>query len=649
MPERLRRQRIDIRSTLSVVQLRPYSFGGYAFGDAGECLRRKTYAFSDAERINQEPARDEVLLWPPTPSALRWQRLGTEKQSLRTSDIRGRIQERDVEGYGAADDSSEATVDWIARIPARADCSETRFPPVGMELVLGRCAGREIHLLFECESVNVSKEEEASFGALFKHNKSSKNGYKTRDYKDRYRRNVAVALIQLLQPHRTTYITSWQVGFVELALSGAPIHLARILWKATRQHAFEEKGVLIHHLSPFLLNFYRSPKGGGRTARSTSAAEAKVARRSRAELATRCCCSQSKATDDGALQSTQVEGSQARLASKQRPNGARTPLAEARRPLGQGRQHAAPTNVPTTDRCFASEQVPFDDSTSGQEPSAQRTSGQTPLAEAPSAQAQCEGTDEGWKEETRVPSAQAPSAIAYQTGGADLSRAGQPTALDILAGSGAAAAAAEATQPNSRESPRNSVATEILNSEDDEDESSSEEQEEELVQGMPIGVLCEQVVPLLRYLDRKVAKYGDPRHPGSYVELVRKRTRTKVSTSRLLASLDEKIKGLRLKNDALRGHLAILRKLQKAVNKTRDEKLEEVEKEFAKQREKLVEDLDSEQAQNRILSDELVRQTRLLEQCQSARQADKELIHHLQSQCGELRAQRAESELQLVD
>ncbi|OAE28241.1 hypothetical protein AXG93_4492s1320 [Marchantia polymorpha subsp. ruderalis] len=48
------------------------------------------------------------------------------------------------------------------------------------------------------------------------------------------------------------------VGFVELALSGAPIHWARILWKATRQHAFEEKGGSINHLSPFLINFYRS-------------------------------------------------------------------------------------------------------------------------------------------------------------------------------------------------------------------------------------------------------------------------------------------------------------------------------------------------------------------------------------------------------
>ncbi|OAE35597.1 hypothetical protein AXG93_3364s1000 [Marchantia polymorpha subsp. ruderalis] len=177
--------------------------------------------------------------------------------------MRGRIQVCDVEGYAAADDSAEATADWVARIPARADCGETRFPPVGMELGVSGydtrvAAGQGSTYARTPAAPGRWEEEEASFGALFKHSKSSKNGYKTRDYKDRFRRNVAVALIQLLQPHRTTYITSWQVGFVELALSGAPIHWARILWKATRQHAFEEKVGSINHLSPFLINSYRS-------------------------------------------------------------------------------------------------------------------------------------------------------------------------------------------------------------------------------------------------------------------------------------------------------------------------------------------------------------------------------------------------------
>ncbi|OAE34038.1 hypothetical protein AXG93_4142s1230 [Marchantia polymorpha subsp. ruderalis] len=79
------------------------------------------------------------------------------------------------------------------------------------EEVLGRCAGEEGDLLFNCESVQVTKEEEISFGALFKKSKSSKNGYKTRDYKDRMRRNVAVALLQILNSHLTTYCSSARV------------------------------------------------------------------------------------------------------------------------------------------------------------------------------------------------------------------------------------------------------------------------------------------------------------------------------------------------------------------------------------------------------------------------------------------------------
>ncbi|OAE33780.1 hypothetical protein AXG93_4587s1000 [Marchantia polymorpha subsp. ruderalis] len=174
-----------------------------------------------------------------------------------------------------------------------------------------------------------------------------------------------------------------------------------------------------------------------------------------------------------------------------------------------------------------------------------------------------------------------------------------------MAGSGAAVAAVEATRPCSRELPRSSVATEILDSEDEEDKDlRSKGQEVESVQGTPTGVLCEQVVPLLRYLDRKAAKYADPHHRGSYVELVRNRTRIKVATNP---------------------------KLQKAVNQLRNNKAAEAQREFEKQRERIEAELNSERAQNCILAEELVRQTRLLEQSQIARQADEELLRRLQS------------------
>lgn len=122
------------------------------------------------------------------------------------------------------------------------------------EQVLGQCAGSKGDLLFDSESVQLAKEEESTFDALFKNRRLRNNGYRNRDYIDR---NVAMAIFQILQPHRTSYMTSWQVGFVKLELAGTPIHWARILWKATRQHAGEEKGGSVIHLSPFLINFYR--------------------------------------------------------------------------------------------------------------------------------------------------------------------------------------------------------------------------------------------------------------------------------------------------------------------------------------------------------------------------------------------------------
>ncbi|OAE32620.1 hypothetical protein AXG93_3515s1040 [Marchantia polymorpha subsp. ruderalis] len=107
-------------------------------------------------------------------------------------------------------------------------------------------------------------------------------------------------------------------------------------------------------------------------------------------------------------------------------------------------------------------------------------------------------------------------------------RAGSPTPLEVLAGHGVKAAVEEAARPSARESPRIFVTTEILETKDD---TPSKEEEVQSVRGTPTGVLCEQVVPLLRYLDRKATKYGDPRQCGFYVELVRNWTRIKVATN----------------------------------------------------------------------------------------------------------------------
>ncbi|OAE18949.1 hypothetical protein AXG93_1976s1560 [Marchantia polymorpha subsp. ruderalis] len=154
---------------------------------------------------------------------------------------------------------------------------------------------------------------------------------------------------------------------------------------------------------------------------------------------------------------------------------------------------------------------------------------------------------------------------------------GFATPLKMLAGHGVEAAAEEAVRPSARESPRIWSAREIMESKDD---TPLEKEEVQSVRGTPTGVLCEQVVPLLRYLDRKATKYGDPRQGGSYVELT---------------------------------------------------------------------DSNVEQIQIRNLADELVRKTQALEQSEAARRVDEELLGRLQSQCKEMRAQRAAAELLLAE
>ncbi|OAE33542.1 hypothetical protein AXG93_1873s1010 [Marchantia polymorpha subsp. ruderalis] len=113
-------------------------------------------------------------------------------------------------------------------------------------------------------------------------------------------------------------------------------------------------------------------------------------------------------------------------------------------------------------------------------------SADTPPAKTPSAQIAPEeqAVEVGGAGATRVTAAPTPSRTGDQAG-AEAQAVGSPTALDILAGSGAAVAAEAATHHSSRESPRASVATEILETED---ETSSEEQEADSVHGTPTGV-----------------------------------------------------------------------------------------------------------------------------------------------------------------
>lgn len=80
--------------------------------------------------------------------------------------------------------------------------------------VLRSCARDDGDLTFDCESVKLTRAEEKSYAALFKNPCTGKNGYRTIEYHDRFRKNMAMALMHILRPSRTTYMMAWQVVFV---------------------------------------------------------------------------------------------------------------------------------------------------------------------------------------------------------------------------------------------------------------------------------------------------------------------------------------------------------------------------------------------------------------------------------------------------
>ncbi|OAE24400.1 hypothetical protein AXG93_4530s1020 [Marchantia polymorpha subsp. ruderalis] len=443
-----------------------------------------------------------------------------------TAGASGNWEEVDGQVRAIEDDTTADVANRIACISRRIDSGEAQFPLVWMELgvpgdgsevatredqnlrvyrphperwqvsnwkqVLGRCARFEGDLLFDSESVQLSKEE-STFDGLFKNRRSCTKGYKIRDYVDRKWRNVAMAIFQILQPHKTSYMTFWQVGFVELALAGTPIHWARILWKANGSMQ-EEKVESINHLSPFLINFYRSmgcltaeekkqfpslsrmnqgkfvkdvevdmdldkvpaitPLGRPRVEEEHWGARAPKKRKL------------------GEEEEVRRQESLAVPTRRRATNEQSQPKQKARKLILTTGSSADTGRAANFKRSPSSEeedgkQVLFEDAPSAQGPLGKVPfkvpSALRPLANIPTAK----GRDVG----TRVTSTEGATELtSAEPEWEDLAAPigiGSPTPLEMLAGHGVEAAEEEAVRPSARESPRILVATEILESEED--------------------------------------------------------------------------------------------------------------------------------------------------------------------------------------
>ncbi|OAE20262.1 hypothetical protein AXG93_1332s1000 [Marchantia polymorpha subsp. ruderalis] len=124
--------------------------------------------------------------------------------------------------------------------------------------VMGPCAGSDGDLLFDKNSVGLTRVEEFSYGPLFETGRQGTNGWKTVDYKDPKRRAIALGIMHILRPARTTYVTAWQVGFFERILKGQRVHWAMIIYDLVLVNASGRwTGSMTNHLTSFLVNFYR--------------------------------------------------------------------------------------------------------------------------------------------------------------------------------------------------------------------------------------------------------------------------------------------------------------------------------------------------------------------------------------------------------
>lgn len=98
--------------------------------------------------------------------------------------------------------------------------------------VLGDATRSPEDLVFDSTGMRVTAAEEKSFVTLFSSRRSMKNGWKTTNYVDLFRQRIALSLMQLFRPVRTTYLALWQIAFIEHVMKRERVWWAKIFWSA---------------------------------------------------------------------------------------------------------------------------------------------------------------------------------------------------------------------------------------------------------------------------------------------------------------------------------------------------------------------------------------------------------------------------------
>ncbi|OAE22615.1 hypothetical protein AXG93_2272s1010 [Marchantia polymorpha subsp. ruderalis] len=169
-----------------------------------------------------------------------------------------------------------------------------------------------------------------------------------------------------------------------------------------------------------------------------------------------------------------------------------------------------------------------------------------------------------------------------------------------------------------------------------------------------VDMLGKQVIPLLKYLDEKMAKYAKPTIAGSYVELVRSKTRAKVATS---AEVVERVLSLTSECTTAK---ATLQEWEKRLQQTESKcaglwKTLAAEKnlQVSSERDCMNLRVDIQYAQKATVNleqigAELAAKAKELANCKATRSSKLEQREKLDANCNELRSQLLAVEEQLI-
>lgn len=197
-------------------------------------------------------------------------------------------------------------------------------------------------------------------------------------------------------------------------------------------------------------------------------------------------------------------------------------------------------------------------------------------------------------------------------------------------------------------SPRTSTKTVILKTCED---TSAEEIQSEVVNAA--DVLCGQVILLLRYLDNKLGKYASTTNVGSYMELVRNRTRVKMAIAQAVATKERQLRETKTKYEALQKRLAEEVKLRRSLEKTCESlranievtrcatinlwnRLEASRVAFNEESRRVDELISDSEKKDRAHAAEVAAKVKARVECEAARTSNQELIEKLEVKCNEI-------------